>query len=108
MPPTPKLFVCPKCRESYLGHDPLPDCPRCGYDYREREGFRWDILVYLLAILGLISYMLVASSYRGLLGSDQPAPQRTTIVSGEQPEKLPGSQPGPKKLFRTPYHESER
>lgn len=52
----PKLFVCPKCRKTYLGHDPLPDCPACGFDYRESEGVRWDVLVYLLSILGLISF----------------------------------------------------
>ena len=30
----PKLFTCPRCRKAYLGHDPLPDCPSCGDDYR--------------------------------------------------------------------------
>ena len=48
MPQSPKLFTCPKCRETYLGTEPLPDCPHCGYDYREKEGFRWDVVVYLL------------------------------------------------------------
>ena len=60
MPQAVKLFSCPKCRHTYLGHDPLPDCPRCGYDYREKEGFRWDVLVYLLAIIGFVSFVLVA------------------------------------------------
>jgi len=52
MPQSPKLFTCPKCRHTYLGTEPLPDCPRCGYDYREKEGFRWDVVVYLLTIMG--------------------------------------------------------
>ena len=64
----PKLFNCPKCRHTYLGHDPLPDCPSCGYDYRERAGFRWDLVVYLFAILGLLSFLLVSSFYRNQLG----------------------------------------
>ncbi len=64
----PKLFRCPTCRHSYLGQGPLPDCPRCGYDYRETAGFRWDVVVYILAILGLMSFLLVASQYRTGLG----------------------------------------
>ena len=28
----PKLFTYPKCRNVYLGHDPLPDCLICGLD----------------------------------------------------------------------------
>ena len=75
-----KLFTCPKCRKTYLGHDSLPDCPACGFDYREREGFRWDVLVYLLSILGLISFLLVSSSYRsfvsGTLSSEVPRANR--------------------------------
>lgn len=59
MPTGPKLFTCPKCLHTYLGHDPLPDCPRCGFDYREREGFRGDTVVYLLTILGLVSFFLI-------------------------------------------------
>ncbi len=85
----PKLFTCPKCRKAYLGYDPLPDCPGCGFDYRERGGFRWDVLVYLLSILGLMSYFLVSSSYRTLMPS-------ATFSQGQGPgrkaeEKLPGS-----------------
>jgi hypothetical protein len=95
----PKLFTCPKCRKAYLGHDPLPDCPSCGYDYRVKGGFRWDVLVYLLSVLGLISYLLVSSSYRTLItapASSAP-PSATTspapAVSGD--EKLPGSRHAP-------------
>lgn len=83
---SPRMFTCPKCREAYLGHDPLPDCPACGFDYREKSGFRWDVLVYLLSVLGLISYLLVSSSYRSLLTG--------TVSRGEGPssgEKLPGA-----------------
>jgi hypothetical protein len=87
----PKLFTCPKCRHRYLGHDPLPDCPGCGYDYREKEGFRWDVLVFLFAILGLMSYMLVSAHYRGgiapgpTIGLESPAAKETLT------EKLPGA-----------------
>lgn len=83
----PQLFTCPKCRNTYLGHEPLPDCPRCGYDYREQEGFRWDVLMYLLAIMGLLSFLLVASYYRGNLGVTQRQPA-TSPTDGI--EKLPG------------------
>lgn len=84
----PKLFTCPKCRKAYLGHDPLPDCPACGFDYRVRPGFRWDVLVYFLSILGLFSYFFVSSSYRTMLSG--------AVLRGDLPsagEKLPGSGP---------------
>ena len=96
----PKLFTCPRCRKVYLGHDPLPDCPSCGYDYQVKGGFRWDVLVYLLSVLGLISYLLVSSSYRSLLtapissspSSVRTAPPETPATGGE---KLPGSGQAP-------------
>ena len=95
----PSLFTCPQCRHQYLGHDPLPDCPRCGYDYRIREGMRWDLVVYLLAILGLVSYFLVSSNYRsgmaGMEGTIRPA--------AEAGEKLPGAAGA-----AGPYHETGR
>jgi hypothetical protein len=101
IPKGPKLFTCPKCRKAYLGHDPLPDCPACGYDYRVRAGFRWDVLVYLLSILGLVSYFLVSSSYRPLLTG--------TVSRGEPPsygEKLPGG--GSRVGGDREHHESGR
>lgn len=92
----PKLFACPQCRHQYLGHDPLPDCPRCGYDYRVKEGMRWDLLVYLLVIMGLVSYFLVSANYRtGMAGMD-----RTPRSTSESGEKLPGA--------ASPYHEAGR
>lgn len=98
MPEAPKFFTCPRCRHQYLGHDPLPDCPRCGYDYRVKEGVRWDVLVYLLAILGLVSYFLVSSTYRiGVAGVERGG--RPTAEAGE---KLPGTAPGPP----TPSHDA--
>ncbi|MGQ0812025.1 MAG: hypothetical protein ACT4OO_12480 [Nitrospiraceae bacterium] len=105
MATSPKLFTCPKCRHTYLGHEPLPDCPRCGFDYREKEGFRWDILVYLLAILGLISFLLVSSYYRGFLGGSAPTSRSSTTLQGDMPEKMPGGERNASKTFRTPYHE---
>ena len=96
MPLSPRLFTCPQCRHQYLGPDPLPDCPRCGFDYPVKEGVRWDLVVYLLAILGLVSYFLVSSNYRsgiaGMGGALRPV--------SEAGEKLPGS--------AGPYHESGR
>ena len=86
----PKLFTCPKCRKAYLGHDPLPDCPACGYDYPVHGGFRWDVLVYLLSVLGLMSYLLVSSSYRSMI-TESVSNDRGTAAGSEQ-EKLPGSQ----------------
>jgi hypothetical protein len=85
----PKLFTCPNCRKAYLGREPLPDCPACGFDYPVRGGFRWDVLVYLLSILGLMSYFLVSTSYRSLITEPLSNEQRSSRVSGE--EKLPGS-----------------
>lgn len=106
MESSPKLFTCPKCRQSYLGHEPLPDCPRCGYDYREKEGFRWDVLVYLLAIMGLVSFLLVASYYRGSMGIP---PRTSASASSEDREKLPGAGTGPSRApFQSPYHEPGR
>ena len=95
----PKLFTCPRCRKAYLGHDPLPDCPSCGYDYPVKGGFRWDVLVYLLSVLGLISYLLVSSSYRTLITaplSNDSRPATTppgAPISGD--ETLPGSRKAP-------------
>ncbi len=100
----PKLFVCPKCRKAYLGHDPLPDCPACGFDYRERGGVRWDVLVYLLSILGLISFLLVSSSYRSFIsGAFSSEPSRS---DREGAEKLPGREGSA--TFHTPYHDVSR
>lgn len=101
----PKLFTCPKCRHTYLGHDPLPDCPRCGYDYREKEGFRWDILVYLLVILGLISFFLVSSYYRDGVASSR---QRPAAALSDDQEKLPGSGTSRGVPFDSPYRERGR
>ena len=98
----PKLFTCPKCRDTYLGHEPLPDCPHCGYDYREKEGFRWDVLVYLLAIVALLSFFLVSSYYRGNVRALPGSSARTSEPDGE---KLPGAPGAP---FQSPYHERGR
>jgi hypothetical protein len=65
---------------------------------------RWDLLVYLLAIMGLVSYLLVSSNYRtGMAGMDR-AP-RSISESGE---KLPGATTGEARTFQSPYHESGR
>ncbi len=104
----PKLFTCPRCRHRYLGHDPLPDCPRCGYDYRGKEGFRWDVVVYLLPIVALVSFLLVASHYRGMMGGVAPT-QRSAVMSNDNaPEKLPGSGSPGGRPFQSPYHEPAR
>jgi hypothetical protein len=100
----PKLFTCPRCRRQYLGHDPLPDCPSCGYDYRVKEGVRWDLLVYLLAIMGLVSYLLVSSHYRSGAGGNPGASARGDRPVSEAGEKLPGATGG----VASPYHESGR
>jgi hypothetical protein len=95
----PKLFTCPRCRKAYLGHDPLPDCPSCGYDYRVQGGFRWDVLVYLLSVLGLVSYLLVSSSYRSLitesLTSSPVSVSNNPVSPGSREEKLPGTRQAP-------------
>ena len=100
----PKLCTCPKCRKAYLGHDPLPDCPACGFDYREREGFRWDVPVYLLSIFGLVSFLMVSSSYRsfvsGALSSEVPR------VYLDDAKKLPSSEGFA--TFHTPYRDVSR
>jgi hypothetical protein len=99
-----KLFTCPKCRKPYLGHDPLPDCRACGFDYLERERFRWGVPVYLLSIFGLVSFLLVSTSHRsfvsGTLSSEVPR------VGHDDAEKLPGSERSA--TFHTPYHDVSR
>ncbi len=69
----PKLLTYLKRRKANVGHDPLPDCPACGFDDREREGFRRDALVYLLSILGSIGVLLFSSSYRSFFGGTLPS-----------------------------------
>lgn len=100
----PKLFICPKCQKTYLGHDPLPDCPACGFDYREREGIRWDVLVYLLSILGLVSFLLVSSSYRNFVSGTLSI--ETSQVDRDGSEKLPGREGFAS--FHSPYHDVSR
>ena len=100
MPRGPKLFTCPQCRHQYLGHDPLPDCPRCGHDYPVEAGVRWDLVVYLMAILGLVSYFLVSANYRtSMAGMD-----RSARPASEAGEKLPGAP----NSAASPSHESGR
>lgn len=98
-----KLFTCPECRNTYLGHDPLPDCPRCGYDYRVTGGFRWDVVVYLLSILALASFLLVGSQYRRYL---TPGPTGALgTVSQTAPESEPAGSLPP---VESPYHGARR
>jgi hypothetical protein len=89
----PKLFTCPNCRKTYLGFDTLPDCPACGFDYPVRGGFRWDVLVFLLSILGLMSYFLVSTSYRSLITAPISIGSGSSHASSE--EKLPGNRQVP-------------
>jgi hypothetical protein len=97
----PILCTCPECRKPYLGHDHLPDCRACGFDYREREGFRWGVPVYLLSIFGLVSFLLVSTSHRsfvsGTLSSEVPR------VDRDDAEKLPDSEQSA--TFHIPYHD---
>lgn len=101
MPKGPKLYTCPKCRHTYLGHDPVPDCPRCGYDYRSNERFRWDMLAYVAAILALLSFFLMTTYYRDSMRMPTQAPR----TNENEPEKLPGARPAP---FHNPYGERGR
>jgi hypothetical protein len=99
-----KLFTCSKCRKAYLGHDPLPDWRVCGFDYRERDGFRWGVSAHLLSILGFVSFLLVLFSYRsfvsGTLSSEVPR------VDRDDAEKLPGSEQSA--TFHIPCHAVSR
>jgi hypothetical protein len=98
----PKFFTCPKCRHRYLGYDPVPDCPQCGYVYRVQEGlFRWDALVYLVVIVALISVFVMSSYYTDTVRVyRQPSAQ-----TADDQEKLPGSQDVP---FHSRYQERGR
>ena len=73
-----------------LGQDPLPDCPACGIDFLEREGFRWDGPMYLLSILGSSGFLLVSSPYRCFVSGTQPSEFPRMDRNGS--EKLPGSE----------------
>lgn len=82
------MFTCPQCRETYLGgpSERLPDCPHCGYDYRTRRGFRFDLLGMMVLIIAMIGFLLLTSNYKsGTAGSS-----RSQAVQGDMPEKLPG------------------
>jgi len=96
----PKLFTCPKCRHTYLGHDPVHDCPQCGYDYRGKQGFRWDVVAYVAVILALLSVFAMSVYYRDMARMPQPTPNQHT--SGNEHEKLPGVRDIP---FQSPYQE---
>jgi len=85
--PRARFLTCPICKDSYWGgpKDPLPDCPHCGYDYRNREGFRFDLLFLMVLIIGMIGFLLLSSSYKGGTMTSAPA-----AMEGTMPEKLPG------------------
>ena len=87
-----------------MGQDPLPDWRACGFDYRERDGFRWGVSAHLLSILGLVSFLLVLFSYRsfvsGTLSSEVPR------MDCDAAEKLPESEQ--LATFHTPYHDVSR
>jgi len=87
----PKLLTCPRCHDTYLGYDPLPDCPHCGYDYKESKGSRWSGLVYLLVILGILTFFMTASYYQGILGGGEVPSIASQPGQGQPYEKLPGS-----------------
>ena len=103
-----KLFTCPKCRHTYLGHDPLPDCPLCGHDYRVTEGFRWDVVVYLLSILALASFLLVGSQYKRYLTPQLTGGQGTTSQTDARRHTTPESEPAGRPPFESPYHGAGR
>lgn len=96
----PKLFTCPKCRHTYLGHDPVHECPRCGYDDRGKERFRWDVVAYLAVILALLSVFAMSFYYRDMTRMPQQNPNPNT--SRNEHEKLPGARETP---FQSPYQE---
>jgi uncharacterized protein (DUF983 family) len=83
-----QLFICPKCRETYLGgpRERLPDCPHCGYDYRTSKGIRFDLLAIMVLIIAMIGFLVLSSSYRS--GSAGSSMQQSG--QGDLPEKLPG------------------
>lgn len=83
-----RMFTCPRCREAYLGgpSERLPDCPQCGYDYRTRQGFRFDLLVMMVLIIAMIGFLLLSLNYKTRsAGSSMPQ-----VMQGDMPEKLPG------------------
>jgi len=86
----PRVFTCPRCRETYWGGagEQLPDCPHCGHDYRTNEGFRLDLVFLMILIVAMVGFLLLSSSYRsGITGSSA-----TQTLQGQReiPEKLPG------------------
>jgi hypothetical protein len=97
----PKLFTCPKCRHRYLGHDPVPECPRCGHEAHVKTGFRWDMLAYLAIISALLSFFWMSSYYRDTVR----VPQQNSHTTGDDREKLPGARQVP---FQSPYRERGR
>lgn len=103
-----KLFTCPTCRSTYLGHDPLPDCPHCGYDYRIAEGFRWDVLVYLLLILALASFLLVGSQYRRYLTPEATGAKTTRSPTDVTRHTAPATEPAGRPPVEGPYHGAGR
>jgi uncharacterized protein (DUF983 family) len=84
----PQIFTCPRCRETYwgTGTERLPDCPHCGYDYRKREGFRFDLVFLMVMIIAMFGFLLLTASYKSGTGRSPASP----VVQEEMPEKLPG------------------
>jgi len=82
-----RIFTCPRCKHQYWGApgEQLPDCPQCGFDYRGREEFRFDLVFLMVLIVAMIGFMLLTSSYRGGSGTIG-----SRSFQESQPEKLPG------------------
>jgi hypothetical protein len=65
-------------------------------------------MMYLMVILALVSFFLVASFYQGNLVSRQGTPRSSAMAPNETGEKLPGSGPSGPRPFQSPYHETGR
>jgi hypothetical protein len=83
-----RIFTCPRCKAQYWGgpNEELPDCPHCGFDYRTRQGFRFDLLFLMVLIIAMFGFLLLTSSYKG--GS--PGGPGSKVFQDPAPEKLPG------------------
>ena len=59
-----------------------PHCPLCGRDDNEVKTSGMDGIIFLLTIIGILAFLLTASYYRGILGTE---PGNSSYVSQPVP-----------------------
>lgn len=75
---------------------------------RKKEGFRWDVVVYLMAMVALVSFLLVASDYRENLVAEATIKKDSHLRLRERLETVFGAGTSRDRTVKSPSHEPRR